>query len=182
MALVDDLRGLVGAAPDEYSVGNVGYWSDTQLTAVMQAHRELMDFERIDYLPRVYGGGSVEYKRARVFSNHSFEAGSTGGTIQDGLGGTVTGWTLAKDGHIDFTANTAGSAYYLTAWGYDLHAAAADVLDQWASAVKLHYDVDSDDQRHARNQKVKELRAQAAIYRKKAVIVTGAMKRDDAIH
>jgi len=181
MTLVDDLRTLVAAGTAEYTAGTATYWSDAQLQASLNHHRALIDFEMIDYLPRTVSAGSVEYKRGQLHTQYFVEAGTAGGTVQDGSGGTVTTWTITRDGWVDFSANTLGTAYYFTGWSYDLYAAAAEVCTSWASSLKGLVDVSTDDQSLKLSQKVGQLKSMADDFSRMSPIRTGVLVRDDAL-
>jgi hypothetical protein len=173
MALVDDLRGLVAAGTAEYTDGaGTAYWTSSQLTAALANRRWLTFEEPITYYANTGTSGTAQYLRARVDAPGRFESGTAGvgGTIIDSLGATVSGYTLDTDGWLLFTADQRGSVRYLTAWSYDVYAAAADVLEAWASNVKLHFDAETDQQRFDRSQKFKLLMEQASQYRRKQVI------------
>lgn len=178
MSLVDDLRLLTAAGNDEYTAGDSTYWSDTQLQACLDAHRKLLDFQPVEWAPSKIGGGSVEYTRAYVGGNLSLEPNA--GTVQDGQGGTVSGWTLDGDGWMHFTADQAGSARYYTGYAYNIKAAAADVCTAWASALKTQVDVTSDDQSLKLSQKRTSLLEMAREFRKGAPLSTGDLTRGDA--
>ena len=54
---------------------------------------------------------------------------------------------------------------YITGKTYDLHGAAADLLEQWAAAEKLSFDFGADGAQYRRSQKVEMLLQLAAQYR-----------------
>jgi hypothetical protein len=178
MSLVDDLRTLTAAGNNEYSAGDNTFWSDSQLQATLNRNRRLMDFQPLEWYPRTFGGGSVEYKRAFIGSNWQIEPNA--GTVQDGQGGTVTGWTLDGDGWMNFAADTRGSALYYSGYVYNIKAAAAEVCTAWASALKTQVDVTSDDQSLKLSQKRTSLLDMAREFRKGAPLSTGALTRGDA--
>lgn len=180
MSLTDDLRALVAAGTAEYTAGTVTFWTDAQLQGALDHNRTLIDYQPITWHPRVYGGGSAEYKRGSINTSQYVEAGTAGGTVQDYDGGTITGWTLSRDGWIDFAADTAGSALYFSAWSYDLNAAAAEVCTSWASALKGLVDVATDDQSLKLSQKRMGLIEMAQEFRKKAPVKEGRLTRGDA--
>jgi hypothetical protein len=90
--------------------------------------------------------------------------GTTGGTIMDSAGSVFTGWSLTIDGRITFAANQGGSLRYFTGYSYDLYAAAARTLEDWASRTMLEFDFVTDQQDFKRSQKSKQLIAQADRY------------------
>lgn len=95
-------------------------------------------------------------------------------------GGPIQGEaTIYGDGRIEFTENQVGKNPLLTGTTYDLNGAAADVLTDWASAVKLGYDIETDGQTLSRSQRHKQLLEQAEAFRKRAIIGSVRMMRTD---
>lgn len=183
MTLADDLVRMTGAGTAEYTLGGTTYWHADQLGSILADNRTLYQSVALDFLPRRYGGGSIEYRRARLPQMWgSPEPGTTtaSGTIQDSQGGTVTGWTISKDGYVEFTADQGGSVRYYTGYLYDVNAAAADVLDSWAAAVKGEYDFSTAGDSFSRSQKVAELREQARGYRAKSLVRSVDAVRTDS--
>jgi hypothetical protein len=180
MSLVEELRTLTASGTAEYTAGTATFWSDAQLQSVLDRNRSLIDFQPIHWMPqRATSGGIVEYKRGQVETSLRLEA--NGGTVQVAAGGTVGGWTITTDGFFETTTNAQGTAYYFSAWAYDLNAAAADVCTSWASALKGLVDVSSDDQSLKLSQKRQSLIDMAQEFRKKAPVKEGRLTRADAL-
>lgn len=175
MRLIDEVRNVTGAEATDFS--------DDEIRAALDRNRYLLDFQEIDWRPRIYGGGSIEYKRGSVFTPYALEAGTaggSGGTVQDSLGGTITGWTLDRDGWITFSADQAGSARFFSGFAYDVNTACAEVCDSWAASVKTLVDVSSDDQSLKLSQRYTTIKDLAAQFRRRAPIQTGGLTRGDA--
>ena len=181
MTLVDELRQMVGASQIEYSIGSESYWSDTQIQRVLDSNRSLVDFEPIEWHPARIAGGSIEYKRATVNVGLALVAGTAGGTIQESTGDVVTGWTLSRDGWIDFSTDQGSTGLHFSGWAYDMNSAAAQMCDAWAAGVKGLVDVTSDDQSLKLSQKVQSLKSLARDFRAKAPMKQGMMTRGDAL-
>lgn len=170
---LQDVRHLVGAGTAEYSHGDSTYWTDAQLQAILDKHRTFYDFETFQWFPLQVAAGSVVYKRAQLQPHGQFEPGTaaaSSGTVTDGNGSALTGWTLERDGWITWGSDLEGTVTRFTGYSYDIFGAAAEVLETWASHEKLSYDVSLDaGQRYARSQKIAMLEEAAAKYRRRAV-------------
>jgi hypothetical protein len=90
--------------------------------------------------PVQIAGGSLSYQDYR--SSFGYLEATTGGTailyLQDSTGATIGTANYTPDyrrGQFQFSANQAGSVYYLTGRSYDLNAAAADVWRRKAAHV-----------------------------------------------
>lgn len=170
-SLVTTLRDLIAATTTEYTVGSTAYWTDAQLYERLDRNRTYITGGAVDWIPEpvVAGGGSVQFKRAAVNVPGMIEpAAATGGTAADWSvmtsGGVVPSGTVtvSSDGHVEFTADqTGGPAFEFYGFCYDMNAAAADVLDAWASHVKTAYDFKTDDQQFDRSQAYEMLTGRA---------------------
>mgnify|MGYP007071609909 CR=1 FL=1 len=172
MTLIDDLRQMVAASETE--------WSNTQLDQVLDGNRSLINFQPIEWHPTRTTDGA-EYKRGSVNVGLALTPGTAGGTVQTAAGSAVTGWTLSRDGWIEFASDQGGGDLRFTGWAYDLNAAAAEVCDAWAARLKGMVDVTSDDQSLKLSQKVENLKSLARDFRAKAPIKQGALTRGDVV-
>lgn len=98
---------------------------------------------------------------------------------------TLTPLTADRiNGHWTFT-NTAGPAgqyppVYITGKYYDLHAVAADLLEEWAASLASSaYDFTADGQSFRRSQLLTNLQNAAATHRRKAMALTAQIRRSD---
>lgn len=185
MTLVDQVRQLVGAGTAEYTIGATSYWTDTQLQAVLDQRRFYHHGDELDFQPQptVGGGGASEYKRAQINAPGLVEPGTvTGSTLMTTGGGTPGGTvTVTTDGVVTFTADQGGTAYGFYGYTYDVYAAAADVLEQWAAVVKLQYDFTTDDQSFKRSQKQQQMLELADEYRRKQLPASVLMASTDVL-
>lgn len=62
---------------------------------------------------------------------------------------------------------------------YDVNSAAADTLEAWANALKLDFDFSDGSGTYSRSQKVRNLLDMADRYRKRGVVTTVSMTRED---
>jgi len=183
MALVDDLRRLASVGTADYSLDGTNYWTDAQLQERLDERRALTVEQDLLWIQQT-GAGTAYYQMASVSTPGDIEAGTAGGTIIDSEGGTITGWTADRDGLISFAADTGGSAYSFTGYSYDLYAAAADVLENYAAAVADQFNFSTDDQSFDRSQKHEQLLRSAERYRARSSFGLGGdtqMIRSDVV-
>jgi hypothetical protein len=183
VTLVADLRLLVAAGTAEYSIAGTAYWSDAQLQAILDRNRRLLWGDPLDFLPQ-QDPGTVHYYRALIPVAGRLEPGALGGggnigTVVDSGGTAISGGTISSTGELLFGADQAGSARFFRGYCYDLAAAAAEVLETWASVQKGAYDFSTDDQSFSRSQIVASLEARAAAFRLQALPVQTQIERAD---
>jgi hypothetical protein len=178
-SLITTLRELVDDG------GTPSVFSDDTLQRHLDACRWDVYQEALAPIPAHIGGGSVAYYEYR--SRHGNFETTQGGTavllVQDSTGATRGTATWAdvdyQRGAVTFAANQAGTALYLTGRSYDLYAAAADTLTDWAAKVALQFDFSSDQQSFSRSQKQAQLRQAAESYRRQARPRTANLTRPD---
>jgi hypothetical protein len=184
--LLAELRGMCEAGASDYTIADVPYWSDAQLQDVMDTHRTDVVFEPLQSYPYQISGGSLSWTDYR--STHGYYEATTGGTaifyIQDSTGATVSGSSYSTDyrrGVITFSANQAGTAYYLTGRSYDLDAAASDVWRRKASHYANSFDFSTDNHSVSRSQVYKHCLEMAEHFEGKSAsaIETVQMFRSD---
>ena len=158
-SLITELRGLAEAGTADYTIaGTVTYWTDDQLQDVLDIHRKDVIFEPLQMYPTQISGGSISYQDYR--SSFGFYEATTGGTailyLQDATGATIGSANYTPDyrrGQFQFSANQAGSVYYLTGRSYDLNAAAADVWRRKAAHyAPTSFDFSTDNHTVSRSQ------------------------------
>lgn len=156
-ALIAELRGLAEAAPSDYTVAGVPYWVDAQLQDVLDIHRVDVVFEQLQSYPVQIAGGSISYKDYR--SAYGYLEATTGGSeifyVQTGTGTVIASSGYTPDyrrGQIQFTADQAGTTYYLTGRSYDLNASAADIWRRKASHNAVAFDFSTDNHSVHRSQ------------------------------
>lgn len=81
-------------------------------------------------------------------------------------------------GHWSFKQTTTWPIY-VTGYSYDVYAAAADVLEEWASLLKLEFDFATHLSKFQRSQKAAACLSLAATYREKQMPITAKMTRSD---
>lgn len=133
--LIRKLRQMGQAGMEDYKVVDEIYWSDQHIQDILDSHRSRMTEAALITEPD-YVSGSDIYTRYRLgLSPQRFGVeGTAEGTpyfrIADSTGATIaaSGYTFNDaDLSVTFTANTEGSARYLSGYSYDLNGAARDL-------------------------------------------------------
>lgn len=133
LARLRRMIGDVAATSEEATV-----WQDTDLQDILDQHAMDIDNERLAPRP-AYTGGSVVYQTyLSLYRDYEQTSGGTAlFSLSGGSGGTVAAsadYTIDYDrGRIVFGADQAAARWYLTGRSYDLHGAAAQVLEEWAA-------------------------------------------------
>lgn len=177
--LVDRLRRMTAVSVSQYTIDSHTYWSDTDLTGALEGRicARLLQAE-IDLIPTVKEGGGIEFVNGQVRLPGTLD---TENASVISFGGTkIAGTTIHDDGRIEFTTSQVTSAPLLSGLCYDLNGAAADVLTDWAAAVKLGYDLSTDGQSLKRSQRHEQLLSQAEAFRARAVVGSINLGRSDS--
>jgi len=124
------------------------YWDDDQIERVLDRHRQ--ELWRVPVPPvQTYSGGTVIYKDYPLPANHLEQ--TSGGTsifyLETAAGSVVGTANYTPDynrGYVTFSADQAGSTYYLYARTYDPDGAAAEIwrhkAGRYATAVNFSTD------------------------------------------
>lgn len=182
--LISKLRALTSAGTADYSVSGTTYWTDDQLQSVLDQHRT--DFQRLPLLADTTYLDSASYYYDYYIPDYDWLEGTASGTaawvLSNGTGGTVaySAYTLNLDAkHIKFTADQAGTAYYLTGRGFDMYQAAADVWEQKAADVWEAFDLKTDNHDMTRSQKYDHAKDMAKQMRRRNGVTSSIMSRPD---
>lgn len=176
--IVEELRRMTGAAADQYTIGETAYWTDEQLEGVLaQKVTQRLIQAPVERVSSIAEGGALEVRAGQVTVAGYLDAERA--VVIDSTGAPVEGVTIHTDGRLDFATDQTARSLMLTGLVYDLNAAAADVLTDWAAAVKGGYDVTVDGQAMKRSQRHSQLLAQAQAFRSKAVAGSVRMRRSD---
>ena len=162
--LVQRVRQLTGAGTAEWTAGTVSVWDDESIQNILDSNAQFIVDDPLIWRPQIVGGGTVNYFVANAHYRDLEEAGS--GTlrwiVRDSVGaeyGTANYTPDYRQGQIRFTANQGGTAYYLTAYTYDVHAAAADVWLERLANFADWYKFSADNQTFDRNQAFEHAKA-----------------------
>lgn len=172
-SLITQLRGMTDAGTADYTVAGSPYWTDEQLQDKLDDQRRTRRREPLAFTVDAISGGSAEYHDYYFRHAHVEEAGS--GTVawvlEDSTGadvGTADYEVNYRARHIRFSANTLGTAYYLSYRAYDLNRAAAAVWQDKAAHVAARFDLKIDNHDLKRSQLRDAYLKMAAEYRGKA--------------
>ena len=147
--LITRVRALASVGTADYTLSGSTYWTDDQIQAVLDRYR--LDFadDQLRSMREYDAGGTARYyTHTTIYSN--LEATSGGSTvlyIRDSTGARAgtTAWTADYNaGRFTFTADTAGTVYYLTGRSYDVYAAAAELWETKAAHVAERFDFTAD--------------------------------------
>jgi hypothetical protein len=155
--LIGRVRALTGAGTAEYSVAGTDYWTNDQLQAVLDGNVIAVRGELLAWFPETIEGGMVEYHdcASHYRDFEEAESGTARWCLRDGTGadaGTANYTANYRNGLIRFTGDTAGSSVYLTAYSFDVNAAAADVWAERLAHFQAWYDFSADGKQFSRAQ------------------------------
>ena len=174
--LIGDVRDLVGD-----TAGTAQVFTDRQVLRELDARRREIVFEPMYAQVRQVAGGSIAYYDyyAGCGNLETTDGGTAVFTIQDSTGATqgTSGWSADyRRGHVTFTTDRRGTAYYLTARAYDTYGAAAALLRQWATRLAREYDFSTDGQSFSRSQQARGLLTQAQEYERQSWSAVGSVR------
>lgn len=154
--LINRVRALTGAGQSEYTVGDRTYWTDNDLQDILDSNARFVVESPLAW-QRQQVGGTAYYFAAQLAYRDLEEAssGTARWAVRDGPGtlqGTAGYSVDYRQGLISFTASQGGTAYYVTGYTYDVHAAAADVWDERLANFTLWYNFAADNQSFTRSQ------------------------------
>ena len=174
--LIGDVRDLVG----DFG-GTAQVFTDRQVLRELDARRREIVFEPMYSQVRQVAGGSIAYYDyyAGWGCLEATDGGTAVFTIQDSTGATqgTAGWSADyRRGHVTFTTDRRGTAYYLTARAYDTYGAAAALLRQWATRLAREFDFSTDGQSFSRSQQTRGLLTQAQEYERQSWSAVGSVR------
>lgn len=177
-ALVDRLRRMTAVSESQYTIVGTEFWSADDLQTVLEGRvcARLVQVE-IELLPSVSTGGLLEFINGQVVVPGVLD--TEGAIVTSFDGPVIEDATVHDDGRIEFATTQATTVPLLSCLCYDLNGAAADVLTDWASAVKQGYDISTDGQSLKRSQRHAQLLEQAKAFRARAVSGSVQLRRFD---
>lgn len=152
-------------------------FGDQDIQDALDAHRTHVRYQALrPEGTRPPGGGTIKFLDyyADGFGQWEDTAQLTDGTFNLVAADTADLLT----GHWSFLTS-ATWPIYVTGYAYDVYAAAADVLEEWASLLKLEFDFATHLSRFQRSQKAAACLTLAATYREKQMPMTAKMTRSD---
>lgn len=165
--LIGRVRELAACGTSDYTIGTAAYWSDDQLQRALDRHRMDVYEEPLSPMPQKMASGTVEYHiyQAPWGNLEATDGGTAVFFLSTSTGARVGTADYTADyatGRMEFSANQAGSVYYLTGRCYDVHAAAADVWRMKAGHVADRFDFSADGASFKASQMVAQYERQAA--------------------
>ena len=154
---IDDLRQNTAVSTDAYTIDGTDYWSDEQLTALLTQHVLKHVNDPVVAVTEDEDGKLVN---GSIQSPGQLDVESV--TLYDDEGDELDVTEITQAGFVTFAADQSSDAPITwSGLAYDMHAAAAAVLNAWAAAVAPAYDVEMDGQALKRSQMAAGLRKQA---------------------
>lgn len=155
-SLITDLRGMAAVGTADFTAGTSTWFSDDQLEDILDRHAIHYTRQRLEALPENIGGTTVYYRYALPTPNLEGTASGTAVFRLENSAGSAFAYDAFSIDHnlqmITMDDNQAGSALYLTARGYGLNAAAAEIWSRKAAYYADRYDVQTDNHRLTRSQ------------------------------
>lgn len=171
-ALIGRVRSLIddpaGASP---------VFSDDRLEELLDGHANLVRGLELE-LPANYVDGYTHWDEGFA----PWGDWEDGVVLRDNMGHDITSTVTAADlKRGRWTWEPPLKIPYVALYGatYDVHAAAADALEEWAGKLAREYDITSDGQTFRRSQAAEALLKQAGELRRRARPVMGRMVRLD---
>lgn len=169
-ALITRVRQMIG------DTGAAQEFDDDTIQAALDAHRFHADYVALQPGAEYQPGGTAVYKTYRAPIGW-WEADAA--LVDGGYNPLTPDGSDWMNGEWTFQAGQAPPVY-IKGHYYDLYAAAADLLDEWAARMAREHDFSLGGDRFARSQMAESLREQAARYRAKAMALVVPMRRGDA--
>ncbi len=162
--LILELRGMIDAGSNDYTVGGVPFWTDKQLQTALDRRRTDYKNEQLDPWTTYTGGTTFYYDY--IIPWKWYESG----TVFDVLDadGTKYGTALysidTARNMVVFVASTSGSVVAVNAHTFDLNRAAADLWRNKAAHYVLAYDFSTDNHNLKRSQMQQQCLQMAKFY------------------
>jgi hypothetical protein len=183
--IIRRLRELTSAGTADYALAGTTYWTDDQLQAELDAHR--MDFVREGLRAETEFVAGAEETHNYYTTRRNLEeaaSGTAAWVVEDATGaavGTANYTVNYEAGQVRFTADTDGTAYYLSGRSFDVNKAAASVWEKKAAHAWDAYDFAADGASFKRSQMHDHCLKMAAQFRSLAVgIKVSRLFRSDA--
>lgn len=182
--LIRRLRGMTSAGTADATIGTVVWWSDDHLQEVLDLYRQELVDTPLTPRGEYDTWGTLRYYdyTTRYGDLEEAASGSVYWTVNTAEG---TAWGTASYtvdyavGLIRFSADTAGSAYYLRARSYNLNRAAADVWRQKAANAAAFYSFSTDSQSFSRSQWFDHCMTMADRFERRSGVKSSEMIRTD---
>ena len=166
--LIKRLRQATSAGTAEYTVAGDTYWDDDSLQDILDGNsRLLIDSPLIWQEQNISGTTNYLIAQSLYRDFEEAESGTARWQVRDSSGSAVGTANYSADyrrGQLVFGADQGGTSYYLTAYTYDINAAAADVWRQRLANFSQWYDFSADNQNFSRSQVFSHAKDMVAFY------------------
>jgi hypothetical protein len=179
--LIMEVRAMTDTGSNDYTVGGVPYWTDTQIQTVLDNNRLDVIRDPMIVEASYTDAGVYQYLTYRS-PYHNFESGTAYFRVQNGAfvtEGTSIYSADYNNGIVTFNSNTAGSVMYLTGRSFDLNKTAADIWRMKAGNAAIMYDFTTDNHNLSRSQYFKHCNDMVKYYRMQAGAQSGELNRSD---
>jgi hypothetical protein len=150
--LVQQLRELADVGTADFVIASDTYWSYEHLQTALDRHRITIYQQELEQWPTLNTSNVFVYQEYRAPIGN-LESGTAVFSVQQLNGGTAPAYTVDYNtGVITFTADTAGTAYMLSARAYDVYAAAADVWRAKMANAAKYFDFSTDNHSFKKSQ------------------------------
>lgn len=170
--LITRLRQATSAGTADYTVGSDTYWSDDNIEDVLDSNsRLLIDTPLIWREQNISGTTNYLIAQSYYRDFEEAESGTARWQVRDSSGNAVGTANYTADyrrGQITFSTDQGGTSYYLTAYTYDINAAAADIWRQRLANFSQWYDFSADNQNFSRSQAFDHAEKMVAFYDQQA--------------
>lgn len=155
--LVDRVRALCDIDSDSYTVNYKDYWTNDQIQSRLDSNATFLVDSPLFWRPQTLTGSDVNYLIADSLYRDFEELGSgeSRWVIRDSTGAVIatSGYSVDyRQGRVTFTTDQEGTNYYLTAYSYDVYAAAANVWAEKLANFSSWYDFSADGGNYKRDQ------------------------------
>jgi hypothetical protein len=180
--MIDTVRGFCNASTADLTLGTTVYWADDEVQRVLDRHKIYVVRDALVPVESYAGAGSIMYLEYRS-GYHNLESGTSLFEIEDGPGATVGTSNYSVNyplGVVTFTADQAGSVRFMTAYTYDLYAAAADIWRMKSGHVASGVDFSTDNMRVNRGKLIDNAMQMATYYDRLSGAKVFTFTRDDS--
>lgn len=181
--LLNELRTRGDAGTADYVAGGLTFWTDDQLQAILDRNRADIRRERLWVEAEPSGGSAVylDYRFSQAWPEEA-ASGTAVWRVEDSGGSTVgTALYTVEYGarSLRFSADTGGTAYYLSYRTFDLDRSAAEVWEAKAASVAARFDLKTDNHELKRSQLYQQYRSMALTFRRQAGAQSATRVRAD---
>jgi hypothetical protein len=174
--VIGEIRTMMPQQDNDLSAAT--YWNNDEIQAVLDNNRVDMVREPVTKIQE-YSSGTVIYKKHKT---RPFLETGANFDLQTSAGSSVGTALYSVDwrrGMITFADDTGGSSYYVSAYSYDMHAAASEIWRKKAAYYATAIDFRTDNTSMSRSQLMQQALQMADHYDNKTALQVSTMQRED---